>query len=107
NRSREMDVSIGLSVDVLDEQRMQELNMGALLGVSQGSAEPPPLVVLKYMGTPGSSQLLAYVGKGVTFDSGGISLKSPDGMEKMKYDMAGGATAMAAVRTLALLHAPI
>jgi len=59
------------------------------------------------MGAPGSPKILAYVGKGITFDSGGISLKSADGMEKMKYDMAGGATAMAALRTLSLFQAPV
>ena len=107
DRAREMAASAGLSVDVLDEQKIRDLKMGALLGVSQGSEEPPRIVVLKYMGKPGSSNFLAFVGKGVTFDTGGISLKSADGMEKMKYDMAGGATAMAAVRTLALLHAPL
>jgi leucyl aminopeptidase len=107
DRAREMAASAGLAADVLDENKIRELKMGALLGVSQGSDEPPRVVVLKYAGKPGSSKLLAYVGKGVTFDTGGISLKSADGMEKMKYDMAGGATAMAAVRTLALLRAPV
>jgi leucyl aminopeptidase len=107
DRAREMAVNSGLAVDVLDEQKIRELKMGALLGVSQGSEEPPRVVVLKYMGKPGSPKMLAYVGKGITFDTGGISLKSADGMEKMKYDMAGGATAMAALRTLALFHAPV
>jgi leucyl aminopeptidase len=106
-RFREMATNAGLAVDVLDEQKIRELKMGALLGVSQGSEEPPRVVVMRYAGKPGSSKMLAYVGKGITFDTGGISLKSPDGMEKMKYDMAGGATAMAAVRTLALFHAPV
>jgi leucyl aminopeptidase len=106
-RAGEMAANAGLAIDVLDEQKIRELKMGALLGVSQGSEEPPRVVVLKYSGKPGSSKNLAYVGKGITFDTGGISLKSADGMEKMKYDMAGGATAMAAVRTLALFHAPV
>jgi leucyl aminopeptidase len=102
-----MAATAGLAVDVLDENKIRELKMGALLGVSQGSEEPPRVVVLKYAGKPSSSEILAYVGKGVTFDTGGISLKSADGMEKMKYDMAGGVTAMAAVRTLALFRAPV
>jgi leucyl aminopeptidase len=102
-----MGLAAGLDVDVLDENRIRELKMGALLGVSQGSEEPPRLVVLKHMGKPGSSRLLTYVGKGITFDTGGISLKPAEGMEKMKYDMAGGATAMAALRTLALMRAPV
>jgi leucyl aminopeptidase len=107
DRAREMAATAGLAVDVLDENKIRELKMGALLGVSQGSEEPPRVVVLKYAGKPSSSEILAYVGKGVTFDTGGISLKSADGMEKMKYDMAGGVTAMAAVRTLALFRAPV
>ena len=106
-RAREMARSVGLPVDVLDERHIRELKMGALLGVSQGSEEPPRIVVMKHMGNPSSSNILAYVGKGVTFDSGGISLKPADGMEKMKYDMAGGATAMAALCALALFRAPV
>jgi leucyl aminopeptidase len=107
DRAREMASDAGLVTDVLDEKRIRELQMGALLGVSQGSDEPPRFVVLKYLGNPDSTRLLAYVGKGVTFDTGGISLKPADGMEKMKYDMAGGATVMAALRTLALLRAKV
>src|SRR5262249_19511077 len=99
--------SVGLSVEVFDEQRIRELKMGALLGVSQGSEEPPRVVVIRYRGDPDSTRMLAYVGKGITFDTGGISLKPADGMEKMKYDMAGGATAMAALRTLALYRAKV
>jgi leucyl aminopeptidase len=106
-RAREMAESVGLSVEVLEEQDIRDLKMGALLGVSQGSEEPPRVVVLKHTGNPASSKILAYVGKGVTFDTGGISLKPADGMEKMKYDMAGGATAMAALRTLALFNTPV
>jgi leucyl aminopeptidase len=106
-RAQEMASQIGLTIDVLDETRIRELKMGALLGVSQGSDEPPRVVVLKYSGNPTSSKILAYVGKGVTFDTGGISLKPADGMEKMKYDMAGGATIMAAIRTLALFRANV
>ncbi len=106
-RAREMAASADLSFEVLDESAIRDLKMGALLGVGQGSDEPPRLVVLRYAGNPSSSTHLAFVGKGVTFDTGGISLKPADGMEKMKYDMAGGATAMAALRTLALFRAHI
>jgi leucyl aminopeptidase len=105
--AREMAGSAGLSCEVLDEHAIRNLKMGALLGVGQGSDEPVRLVVLKYTGDPSSSKLLAFVGKGVTFDTGGISLKPADGMEKMKYDMAGGVTAMAALRTLALFRTPV
>jgi leucyl aminopeptidase len=105
--AREMAEGAGLSCEVLDEQAIRNLKMGALLGVGQGSDEPVRLVVLRYRGNPASPKLLAFVGKGVTFDTGGISLKPADGMEKMKYDMAGGVTAMAALRTLALFKAPL
>jgi leucyl aminopeptidase len=106
-RAREMAADVGLAAEILDQERIRELKMGALLGVSQGSEEPPRVVLLKYTGNPKSTSLLAYVGKGVTFDTGGISLKPADGMEKMKYDMAGGATVMAALRTLALFRAKV
>jgi leucyl aminopeptidase len=106
-RAVEMAAAAGLSAEVLDETQIRALKMGALLGVSQGSDEPPRLVVLRHMGNSASKQLLAYVGKGITFDTGGISLKPADGMEKMKYDMAGGASVMAAIRTLALVQAPV
>jgi leucyl aminopeptidase len=107
DRAQEMAAAVGLSFEVLDESAIRDLKMGALLGVGQGSDEPPRLVVLRYAGSPSSSKHLAFVGKGVTFDTGGISLKPADGMEKMKYDMAGGATAMAALRTLALFRTPV
>ena len=107
NLAQEMAASAGLECDVLDEKRIEELRMGALLGVSRGSDEPPRVVVLRHRGKPGSNRLLSYVGKGITFDSGGISIKPADGMERMKYDMAGGATAMATMRALALLKAPV
>jgi leucyl aminopeptidase len=92
----------GLECDVLDRARMEELKMGALLGVAQGSAEPPVLIVLRYRpAQAASSAHLGLVGKGVTFDSGGISIKPSDGMEKMKYDMAGGAAVLGAMRAIA------
>jgi leucyl aminopeptidase len=97
----------GLGVDVLDETRMRELGMGLLLGVAQGSVEPARLMVLKHdpAGAP-ESPVIALVGKGVTFDSGGISIKPADGMDRMKDDMAGGAAVAGAMRALALLGAP-
>jgi len=79
---------------VLDRDRMKQLGMGSLLGVAMGSAEPPALIVLRYKPAKDASNGKAHlglVGKGVTFDTGGISIKPADGMEKMKYDMAGGA----------------
>src|SRR5579863_251287 len=91
DRARRMAEACGLSFEVLDQDRMRQLGMGALLGVAQGSAAPPALIVMRY--TPEnavSSDCLGLVGKGVTFDTGGISIKPSEGMEKMKYDMAGG-----------------
>jgi len=102
-RAEEVAQTFGLEVDVLDEARMKELGMGALLGVSQGSAEPAKLIVLSYLPNADSSETVAIVGKGLTFDTGGISIKPADGMEKMKYDMAGGATTIAAMRAIAQL----
>ena len=99
----------GLAVDVLDEKRIAELKMGALLGVARGSAEPPRLVVLTYTpekvvpGTP----VLGLVGKAITFDTGGISIKPADNMEKMKFDMAGGAAMLATMRALSQLKPKI
>ncbi len=97
----------GLGVDVLDETALEQLGMRLLLGVAQGSAEPPRVIVIRH-DPPGApeSPVLAFVGKGVTFDSGGISIKPADGMDRMKDDMAGGAAVAAAMRALAVLGAP-
>ncbi len=104
-RAREMAERFGLAIDILDEPRLRELGMGAILGVGQGSDEPPRLVVLGYRpdGAP-ADRTVALVGKGVTFDTGGISIKPADGMEKMKYDMAGAAAVIGAMRAIALLQ---
>ncbi|MFN0124825.1 MAG: leucyl aminopeptidase [Blastocatellia bacterium] len=102
-RAEETAQSFGLEIDVLDEARMKELGMGSLLGVSQGSAEPARLIVLSYTPEKDSRETVAIVGKGLTFDTGGISIKPSDGMEKMKYDMAGGATAIGVMRAVAQL----
>jgi leucyl aminopeptidase len=98
----------GLSVEVLDEGALASLGMGLLLGVARGSAEPPRLIVIRHQpaGAP-DRPVLGFVGKGVTFDTGGISLKPADGMERMKDDMAGGAAVACAMRAAAALGAPI
>lgn len=104
-RAREMAAECGLECDVLDAGRMNQLGMGALLGVAQGSAEPPALIVLQYrpqQAAEGAAHL-GLLGKAVTFDSGGISIKPSDGMDKMKYDMAGGAAVIGAMRAIAQL----
>jgi len=91
----------GLSLTVLEASDMGEMGMGALLGVAQGSDQPPKLIVLRYEGDPGNiSNNLGLVGKGITFDTGGISLKQPGGMEAMKGDMAGGASVIAAMQII-------
>jgi leucyl aminopeptidase len=98
---------VGLAVEVLDETRIRSLKMGLLLGVAQGSAEPPRLIVIRYDPPDApATPVLGLVGKGVTFDSGGISIKPAEGMERMKDDMAGGAAVAAAMRAMALLKAP-
>jgi leucyl aminopeptidase len=103
-RARAAAAEAGLDFEVLDQDRMRQLGMGALLGVAQGSDEPPALIILRYSPANASSpDHLALVGKGVTFDTGGISIKPADGMEKMKYDMAGGAAVIAAMRAIGLL----
>ena len=107
--ARQLASEYGLQCEVLDRGQMETLGMGALLGVAQGSAEPPALVVVRYRPPqPGSGRVhLGLVGKGVTFDTGGISIKPAEGMEKMKYDMAGGASMLGAIRALAQLRPAI
>lgn len=107
-RASEIAAAGGVSVEVLDENQMADLGMGLLLGVSRGSSEPPRLVVFRH-DPPGAAGLpvLGLVGKGVTFDSGGISIKPADGMERMKDDMAGGAAVACAMRAISMLKAPI
>ena len=104
-KAEAMATEAGLAVDILDERRIADLKMGALLSVSQGGPEPPRVIVVTY--TPATVQpgapVIGLVGKAVTFDTGGISIKPADGMEKMKYDMAGGATMLGVMRALATL----
>jgi leucyl aminopeptidase len=103
-RAAEMAQQVGLGWNVYSTEKLHELKMGAFWSVAQGSEEPPALIVLRYEPegvTDGP--VLGLVGKGITFDSGGISLKPGDNMEKMKYDMAGGAAMIGAMRAIALL----
>ena len=105
--AKKMAAQFGLECEVLDAEQMTKLKMGALLGVAQGSAEPPALIVVRYKPKSGGEGKahLGLVGKGVTFDTGGISIKPADGMEKMKYDMAGGASMLGAMRAIAQIEA--
>jgi leucyl aminopeptidase len=103
-RAAQMSSETGLNCEVFSTDKLHELKMGAFWSVSQGSAEPPALIVMKYEPegvTDGP--VLGLVGKGITFDTGGISIKPADNMEKMKYDMAGGAAMIGAMRAIALL----
>ena len=98
----------GLSIDVLDEHQIAALKMGLLLGVARGSQEPPRLVVLSHEpkgALPGVT--LAFVGKGITFDTGGISIKPALDMDRMKDDMSGGAAAICALAAIARLNVPV
>jgi leucyl aminopeptidase len=110
-RAQQLGDEFGLEVDVLDRARMEQLGMGSLLSVARGSEEPPALIIMKYTpegaGAGAQDGLLAFVGKGVTFDSGGISIKPGENMELMKYDMTGGATVMGAMRAVAQLKPPV
>jgi leucyl aminopeptidase len=103
-RAKKMASEIGLGCEVLGPEKIKELKMGAFWGVAQGSDEPPALIVLRYDPAGAHANIhLGLVGKGITFDTGGISIKPADGMEKMKYDMAGGATMIGAMRAIAML----
>jgi len=97
----------GLELNILEREQMQELGMGALLGVTQGSRQPPKFIVLHYRGGDSSETNVALVGKGITFDSGGISIKPSEGMAEMKGDMAGGAAVIAAIAAIAQLKPKI
>jgi leucyl aminopeptidase len=107
-RAQAMCQETGLQCEVYGADKIKELKMGAFWGVAQGSDEPPALIVMRY-DPPGAHDkpVLGLVGKGITFDTGGISIKPADGMEKMKYDMAGGATMIGAMRAIALLKPKI
>ena len=108
DRAKKMAQEVGLKCEVYGADKIKELKMGAFWSVAQGSDEPPALIVLKYdpAGAP-ERPVLGLVGKGITFDTGGISIKPADGMEKMKYDMAGGAAMLGAMRAIALLKPKI
>jgi leucyl aminopeptidase len=96
-----------LGLEVLERADMQKLGMGALLAVANASPQPPKLIVLRYNGAAKSKRPLALVGKGITFDTGGISLKPAGEMDEMKYDMSGAGSVLGAVRALAGMKAPV
>jgi leucyl aminopeptidase len=107
-RAKTMCAEVGLKCEVYGADKIKDLKMGAFWSVAQGSDEPPALIIMKYepAGAP-EKPVLGLVGKGITFDTGGISIKPADGMEKMKYDMAGGAAMIGVMRAVALLKPKI
>lgn len=98
---------LGIDIEVLGEREMRNIGMGALIGVGQGSTNESKLVVMEYNGSDTKQHPIAFVGKGVTFDSGGISLKPSAGMEDMKYDMSGSAAIVGLIEALALREAKV
>jgi leucyl aminopeptidase len=108
NRASAMAKQTGLECEILDRPEMQDLGMGGLLGVAQGSVEPPKFIILRYRGAPQSGEKgMALVGKGITFDTGGISLKPAERMHEMKGDMAGAAAVIGAMYAIAALKPAI
>ena len=108
NRASTMAQQNGLECEILDRPQMQELGMGGLLGVAQGSAEPPKFIILRYRGATNSTDKgMALVGKGITFDTGGISIKPASNMDEMKGDMAGAAAVIGAMQAIAALKPAI
>ena len=99
--------SFGLDVEILDEEQLRALNMNAILGVAQGSVRPPRLVVMRWNGGEAGAAPLAFIGKGVTFDTGGISIKPAAGMGEMKWDMAGAGVVIGLMRLLAARAAKV
>jgi leucyl aminopeptidase len=106
-RAADVAAACGLECEIWDQARLEKERCGSLLAVARGSARPPRLVILRYRGAPADAPTLAIVGKGVTFDSGGLSLKPTDGMLAMKCDMAGAATMLGAMQAIARLKLPI
>src|SRR5205823_7354826 len=99
--------NVGLAIEVWDQARLEKERCGALLAVARGSTREPRLLIMKYSGGASGDSPLALVGKGVTFDSGGLSIKPTDGMKTMKCDMAGAATVLGAMQAIARLKLPL
>lgn len=106
-RSREMAEAVGLQCEVLDEDAMVKEGMRALLAVSRGSAQPPRFIVMEHEGNRSKDQPIVLVGKGITFDTGGISIKRSAGMWDMKFDMCGAAAVVGAMQVIARLDLPV
>ena len=107
DESRKLAKQFKLGIDVLERRDMEKLGMGALLAVTRGSHQPPKLIVLRYSGAAKKKKPLVLVGKGITFDTGGISLKPAGEMDEMKFDMSGAGSVLGAIRALAGMRAPV
>ncbi len=107
HRAETMAKEVGIECEIFDKTKIAELGMGGLIGVSQGSSQPPYFIILRYRGAPQTEQGMALVGKGITFDTGGISLKPAEGMDEMKGDMGGAATVIGAMQAIARLQPAI
>ncbi len=105
-KAKEIARQFGFKLQVLEKEQMRKLGMGALLGVASGSAQPPKFVIVEYR-KGGTKPFIALVGKTITFDSGGISIKPAENMDKMKDDMSGGAAVLGAIRNAAALKLPL
>lgn len=105
-QARQMAKECQLKYEILERKDMEKLGMGLLLGVAQGSDQPPKFIILEHRGGKRGQGNIVFIGKGITFDSGGISIKPAEGMERMKYDMSGGAAVIGALRAAALLKLP-
>ncbi len=106
-QARGVGKAYGLKVEVFDQPELEKLGMGAFLSVAKGSRQPPKLIVLYYNGTGKKSKPVVLVGKGITFDAGGISLKPAAEMDEMKYDMCGAAAVLGTLKAIAQVQAPI
>ncbi len=102
-RAQQIAAQYGMPCELLGPEEMERLGMGAILAAGQGSDRPPRMALLRYQGDPGSQKLLAIVGKGITFDSGGISIKPTEYMDRMKYDKSGAAAVLGTMQALAEL----
>ncbi|MFQ6114084.1 MAG: leucyl aminopeptidase [bacterium] len=98
---------VGLKCQILEKPDMERLGMGAFLGVAQGSQEPPKFIILEHNSDQSNLETVVFVGKGITFDSGGISIKPSEKMQEMKFDMSGGAAVMGALKATAQLDIPL
>jgi leucyl aminopeptidase len=105
--AKQMAREVGLGVEVLDRKQLEALKMGSFLSVTNGSVQPPKFIVLKHMGGKAKDAPVVLVGKGITFDTGGISLKPGGGMDEMKYDMCGAASVLGTMQAVGEMELPL